>query len=57
MKINHLIFPFVSDENYKGAMVFFDIIVDEGWDTLVKLLPHKKYCSAQLGASRYKVLV
>jgi hypothetical protein len=57
MKIDHLIFPFVSDENYKGAMVFFDIIVDEGWDTLVKLLPHKKYCSAQLGASRYKVLV
>jgi hypothetical protein len=54
MKIDHLIFPFVSNENYKGAMVFLDIIVDEGWDTLVKLLPHKKVqiqydCSAQLG--------
>jgi hypothetical protein len=43
MKIDHLIFPLVSDENYKGAMVFLDIIVNESWDTPVKLLPHKKF--------------
>jgi hypothetical protein len=51
MKIDHLIFAFVSDEDYKRAMVFIDIIVYEDWDTLVELLPHRK-CSRKESSSR-----
>jgi hypothetical protein len=40
MKVDHLISPFVPYEDYEGTMVFFDIIVDEYRNTLVKLLPH-----------------
>jgi hypothetical protein len=42
MKIYDLIFPIVSDDDYKRAVVFLDIIIDEDWDTLVKLLPHAR---------------
>lgn len=40
MKIDDLIPSLVPYENYEGTMVLFDIIVDENWNTLVKLLPH-----------------
>ena len=42
MKIDYLVFPTVSDDDYKRAMIFLDIIVDEAWDTLVQLLPHTR---------------
>jgi hypothetical protein len=41
MKVDDLISPLIPDENYEGAMVLFDIISYEGWNTLVKLLPHE----------------
>lgn len=40
MKVDHLLFPFVPNEHYEGAMVLFDIVVDESWYALVKLLSH-----------------
>ena len=40
MKIDDLITSLVPYENYEGTMVFFDIVIDEYWNTLVKLLPH-----------------
>jgi hypothetical protein len=40
MKVDDLISPLVPDEDYEGTMIIFDIIIDENWNTLVKLLPH-----------------
>ena len=40
MKIDDLISPSVANEDYEGAMVFLDIIVDEELYALVELLPH-----------------
>ena len=40
MKIDHLISTSVANEDYEGAMVFLDIIVDEELYALVKLFPH-----------------
>jgi hypothetical protein len=40
MKIDDLVPSLVPYENYEGTMVLFDIIIDEYWNTLVKLLPH-----------------
>ena len=40
MKVDQLLFTFVPNEDYEGAMVLFDIVVDESWYALVKLLSH-----------------
>jgi hypothetical protein len=40
MKVDHLLFPFVPNEHNEGAMVLFDIVIDESWYALVKLLSH-----------------
>jgi hypothetical protein len=40
MEIDDLILSLVPYENHEGAMVLFDIIIDEYRNTLVKLLPH-----------------
>jgi hypothetical protein len=40
MKVDHLFFPFVPNEHYEGAMILFDIVIDESWYALVKLLSH-----------------
>jgi hypothetical protein len=42
MKVDHLLFPFVPNEDYEGAMILFDIVVYESWYALVKLLSHAK---------------
>ena len=40
MKVDQLLFTFVPNEDYERAMVLFDIVVDESWYALVKLLSH-----------------
>ena len=40
MKVDHLVSPPVPNEDYEGAMVLFNIIVNESWYALVELLPH-----------------
>ena len=40
-KNTHLISALVPDQDYEGAMVFLDIIVDENGNAGVELLAHK----------------
>jgi hypothetical protein len=42
MKVDHLLFPFVPNEDYEGAVILFDIVIDESWYALVELLSHAK---------------
>jgi hypothetical protein len=44
MKVNHLISPPVPNKDYEGAMVLFNIVVNESWYALVELLPHAEGC-------------
>ncbi len=40
MKVDNLISRLVPNEDYEGAMVLFDIVIDESWYALVELFPH-----------------
>ena len=48
MKVDHLISPLVPNEDYEGAMILFDIVVNEGWYALVELLSHAERITMSL---------
>jgi hypothetical protein len=52
MKIDDLIPSLVPYENYEGAVVLFDIIIDEYRNTLVKLLPHAEGGAKMRGSKK-----
>jgi hypothetical protein len=56
MKVDHLISPLVTDEDYERTMILFDTIVDENWDTLVKLFSHPEEKKSKRGREREKNL-
>ena len=57
MKVDHLLFPFVPNEDYKGAMILFDIVIDESWYALVKLLSHAEGIACVRGKGERKASV
>lgn len=52
MEIDDLIPSLVPYEDYEGTMVLFDIITDEYWNTLVKLLAHARGVTEMRGSKK-----
>jgi hypothetical protein len=52
MKVDHLISPPVPNKDYDGAMVIFDIVVNESWYALVELFPHAEGVLASFEVER-----